>query len=254
MDCGQGFGFLFKRDGAITAGMISPQPPPRRPVGRPSRLSREQVIRAALELLNEGGLEAFSVAKLGKRLNASAMSLYTYFPSRDALLDAIADDVFKSFEAPCPDQDWRVYVREWLDRVAAHFRQHRVALTVIAWEEHLSVGWLRAWLPLVRVLATTQPDEERLAAALSWFSHSAIGLINARIRGPQNIVALGEVAGQRFAEADQKLLYAHIEGAKHLDPDWVFRFGFDNLVSGLEQILLDVPPAQRKSAAGATGS
>lgn len=218
--------------------MTTEPTPPRRSVGRPSRLSREQVVAAALDLLNEQGLDGFSVAKLGRRLNASGMSLYTYFSSRDALLEAVADEVFKSYVPPRGDQDWRSYVIDWLERVAAHFQRYRVALSVIAWEEHLSTGWLRVWLPLVRTLAAVQPDAARLRAALNWFSHAAIGLINARVRGPQAIAALEAHVVSAFSQQDQDLLRVLYQEAPDPDQDWMLRFGFENLVAGLEQLLV----------------
>lgn len=225
---------------------MSVQPPQRRSAGRPSRLSREQVIAAAIGLLSEQGLEGFSVAKLGKRLDASAMSLYTYFPGRDALLEAVADEVFKSFEPPEPQEDWRDFVLDWLERLTAHFRQYRVALSVIAWEEHLSAGWLRAWLPLVRTLAAIQPDPERLAAALSWFSHASIGLINGRIVGPQNPAGLEDDAAVSFSAADREQLAILYRHHRARDTGWVLEFGFDNIVRGLERLLVEKAPLRMK--------
>ncbi len=222
-----------------------PQPQPqaqRRSAGRPSRLSRAQVIAAALNLLADDGLEGFSVAKLGKRLGASPMSLYTYFPGRDALLEAVADEAFKSFSPPSPQADWRDYVREWLREVAAHFEQYPIALRVIVWEDHLSAGWLRAWLPLVRTLAAVQPDAERLAAALSWFSHAAIGLINGRIMAPRDIADLDEDVAGAFSEEDRRQLRILQRHDRARDDRWVLAFGFDNLVSGLERLLVENAP------------
>ncbi|WP_336951359.1 TetR/AcrR family transcriptional regulator [Sphingobium aromaticivastans] len=224
--------------------------PQRRSVGRPSRLSREQVVAAALDLLSDEELDGFSVAKLGKRLNASAMSLYTYFPSRDALLDAVADEAFKSFEPPPADQDWRTYVIDWLERVTAHFRRYRVALAVIAWEEHMSAGWLRAWLPLVRTLAAVQPDPKRLTAALTWFSHASIGLINGRIRGPQTMAVLEEHVVDSFSAEDRKLLQTLYQRKRDWDAGWVLDFGFDNLVAGLERVLVEDASLQLKPGKG----
>ncbi len=58
---------------------------------RPALLSRqttrphEEIVTTALTFIEEEGLEAFSTRKLGARLGLQAMSLYHYFPSREAL-------------------------------------------------------------------------------------------------------------------------------------------------------------------------
>ncbi len=82
---------------------------------RPPRetLSRERIIAAAVELLNEGGLSALTMRALGTHLGVEAMSLYHYFPSKQALLAAVADSggdaaaFFGDFvgEAPMADLD-----------------------------------------------------------------------------------------------------------------------------------------------------
>jgi AcrR family transcriptional regulator len=63
----------------------APKPDPR------SRLSREQVARAALELVDRHGLGALSMRRLADQLGVGTMTLYSYFRSKDELLDAVID-------------------------------------------------------------------------------------------------------------------------------------------------------------------
>src|SRR6185312_8402563 len=72
------------------------QPLRKRP-GRPPRISGEQVVQGALELLADVPLEQFSLTMLARHLGLSVMALYTYFPSRDALLEAVGVRVFELF-------------------------------------------------------------------------------------------------------------------------------------------------------------
>jgi AcrR family transcriptional regulator len=53
------------------------------------QLSREAIIAAALELVEERGLKRLTMRALGERLGVEAMSLYHYFSSKDELLEAI---------------------------------------------------------------------------------------------------------------------------------------------------------------------
>lgn len=50
-------------------------------------LTKEQVVRAALLLINEAGPDGCSMRALGAKLGVSAMAVYGYVPSREALLN-----------------------------------------------------------------------------------------------------------------------------------------------------------------------
>ena len=61
---------------------------------RPARrneLSHDAICAAALALIDKSGLAAFSTRKLGAVLGCEAMAIYWYYPSKDALLDAVID-------------------------------------------------------------------------------------------------------------------------------------------------------------------
>ena len=66
-------------------------------------LSRERVLAAALELVDEQGIEALSMRKLGQSLGYEAMSLYNHVENKDDLLDGILDLVLAEMEPPNPD-------------------------------------------------------------------------------------------------------------------------------------------------------
>lgn len=55
-----------------------------------SKLNREAVIAAALDLLDEVGLDAISTRQLAKRLGVEQPSLYWHFRKKEDLLAAMA--------------------------------------------------------------------------------------------------------------------------------------------------------------------
>jgi len=69
---------------------MAPTTPPPRSSGPPRRLTNDQILDAALEILSEDGVAGLSQRRLGARLGVSHMALYRYFESKDALLDATA--------------------------------------------------------------------------------------------------------------------------------------------------------------------
>lgn len=223
--------------------MNTAAPLARRP-GRPSRLSREQIVTTTLAMVEGTGVAGFTVAKLAKRLGAAPMALYRYFPSRDALLDAVAERAFNQIALPDRSGEWQTFVREWLQVLTAHFQRHPIALEVIAWDEHLSPGWLRVWLPLMQVLAEQEPDDERLAYMLRWFSHASLGFIQGYITGPSQVRGFGEDALDPFQPAERELLRRVHRHHAETPSSEILDFGFRHIVGGL-QMLLDT--------AGSTG-
>lgn len=84
-------------------------------MARPKRsaLTPQIVVKAAIEMIGESGLEAFSMPKLAKALGISAPSLYHHFADKEALLAEVARTVATPDAAPSPaspDTHWTDYL------------------------------------------------------------------------------------------------------------------------------------------------
>lgn len=93
---------------------------------RPTRLNRDDVLRAALDLLNEIGIDALSTRKLAERLGVQSPTLYWHFKSKAALLDAMSEAIVLRHHAlaqPGPDQPWQ----DWLMADGRSFRRALLA-------------------------------------------------------------------------------------------------------------------------------
>ncbi|GAA2522959.1 TetR/AcrR family transcriptional regulator C-terminal domain-containing protein [Streptomyces levis] len=80
--------------------------------GRYGRLSRERVLASALALVDQEGLSALSMRRLGAELGVEAMALYRYASSKDALLDGLVEALYLGLEERLAaegvqDADWR---------------------------------------------------------------------------------------------------------------------------------------------------
>ena len=64
------------------------------------RLSREEVARAALAIVDREGLDGFSMRKLGAELRVDPMATYHYFPNKASVLDGIAEAVYAEIPPP----------------------------------------------------------------------------------------------------------------------------------------------------------
>jgi AcrR family transcriptional regulator len=82
------------------------------PSARPrTPLSKERVLRAALVLADESGIESLTMRKLGQKLGVEAMSLYNHVANKDDILDGIVDLVFSEIALPSARADWKAAMR-----------------------------------------------------------------------------------------------------------------------------------------------
>ncbi len=87
--------------------------PPRKPAKTRARtpLTRERVVKAALRLVDEGGVEALSMRTVASKLGVEAMSLYRHVASKDDLVLAVADLVVAEIDVPSSGTPWREAMR-----------------------------------------------------------------------------------------------------------------------------------------------
>ncbi|HUR08946.1 MAG TPA: TetR/AcrR family transcriptional regulator [Nonomuraea sp.] len=62
--------------------------------------SREEIVMAAMELLDAEGLTGLSMRKLGAKLGTGATSLYWYVAHKDELLELIYDEIWGEMAVP----------------------------------------------------------------------------------------------------------------------------------------------------------
>jgi AcrR family transcriptional regulator len=87
-----------------------------RPVGRPARLSQEQIVAAALEV----GIADLTMATVADRLATSHQALYRWVRNRDELVALVADAYVQRLDVtPTAGEDWRT----WLWRFADSLRR-----------------------------------------------------------------------------------------------------------------------------------
>ena len=68
---------------------------------------RERLVRAALDLLGEAGLEGLTMRTLAERLGMRAASLYWHIRNKDQLLGLLAEAIVAEVPEPAPDLPWR---------------------------------------------------------------------------------------------------------------------------------------------------
>ncbi|MEV0239849.1 TetR/AcrR family transcriptional regulator C-terminal domain-containing protein [Streptomyces sp. NPDC050674] len=148
-------------------------------------LHQEQIIQAAIALLDEGGIESLSMRRLGSRLGITAAALYWHVRSRHDLLLLAADTVWGQPPLPVLDDiEWRPTLRGMVDDLRSMLLRHPWLLAAMTiqpldgpardrHEEHLRAVCETAGL--------SRRDAEQAAGSLVTF---AIGAALAATPGP----------------------------------------------------------------------
>jgi TetR/AcrR family transcriptional regulator, tetracycline repressor protein len=96
------------------------------PAGRArwGSLSREDIIDAAVTIVEAGGYEEMSIRSLAAELGVAPMSLYRHIRDKDDLLDEVVDRLFAPVWRPAArEDDWQ----EWIAEAAARLRRFLVS-------------------------------------------------------------------------------------------------------------------------------
>jgi AcrR family transcriptional regulator len=73
--------------------------------------TRAQLVRAAIDLADQGGIESLSMRKLSQHLGGAPMSLYNHVSNKEDLLDAMIDALFTEIELPAGEH-WKATMRQ----------------------------------------------------------------------------------------------------------------------------------------------
>lgn len=106
-------------------------------------LSRDRVLRAAVELADAAGVDALTMRRLGDELGFEAMSLYRHVASKNDLLDGMLDLVLAEWQFPDGPGEWREAIRTSAQSVHDALRRHRWAAQLLMTGSHLRPARLR---------------------------------------------------------------------------------------------------------------
>ena len=133
-------------------------------------LTQEQVVRRAVELMAEAGLEALTLRRLATELGVSAPTLYWHVRNKRQLLDLMAEALVARAgrsTTPAPGQPWW----EWLaERARGQWRaltSHRDAALVVAGNRPTETALPGIEQILASLVAVGFPPDEALRIILS---------------------------------------------------------------------------------------
>jgi AcrR family transcriptional regulator/predicted nucleic acid-binding Zn ribbon protein len=99
---------------------------PERPAYGPKpAYSRAQITETAIQIADTEGLEAATMRRIAAEIGAGAMSLYRYVPSRDDLIELMADHLMGEIDVTgIPSGDWRADLTRYANGLRAMWLRH----------------------------------------------------------------------------------------------------------------------------------
>ena len=94
-------------------------------------LTRARVVRAAVALADEAGIDSLTMRKLGQAVGVEAMSLYTHVANKEDLVDGMIDFVFSEIDLPSSQDGWKPAMRQRAISIRQVLSRHRWAIELM---------------------------------------------------------------------------------------------------------------------------
>jgi len=220
---------------------------PYRDTRRPGRrtLDRAQIVRAALELLEEEGLDGISMRPVAARLGVKAASLYRHVRDKEELLTLMSDEVAGEIPSEVQSKDWRAAMKELAHRYRRVLLGRRDAARLMAATPPSGPRRLKHVEVVLQVLLSAGLSETDAARAAyhannlvtEFISDEARMAATARAMGTtrKKLLAMGQ---KMFRSLPPEEFPALTRLAGHLmedDPEALFDYGLEVMLDGLER-------------------
>ena len=207
-------------------------------------LSRDRVLRAAVALADDSGIESLSMRKLAEELGVVPMALYKHVANKDELLDGMIDVVVGEIHPPISGTDWKSAVRQRILSARRALLRHRWASQVIESRTNPTPTLLEYMNSMIEIF--------RASGFSVSLTHHLMHAIGSRMLGfSQELfddsANAGEIDPHRLREMARRYPYiAEIAGAASHDGESVvgsgcddqyeFEFSLDLLLDGFERL------------------
>ena len=211
-------------------------------------LNRERVLREAVALADEAGIEALSMRALAQRLGVVPMALYKHVAHKEELLDGMVDVVLGEIEPPGPGAGWKDGVRQRVLSARRSLQRHAWASSVVESRAHASLvvlGHMDALMGLFRAGGFSVDLTHHVMHALGtrmWGFTQEVFPTPATPEDPERQAALLAQFATRFPHVVEMATAgaaAHADGTPvggGCDDQFEFEFALDVLLDGFERL------------------
>lgn len=222
--------------------------PERRKRGRPALLSKEAVLKAAIDLSSADPLTPVTVTLVARHLNVTSMAIYKYFASRDELLQALSAHLLDAlhFET-VPGEEPLDKIERWLRVMRQHFLVHPQLVNLISWEGgQISLAWQNQNAPLYEALMALELEDDDFAQLAIWIFRIGMSVTVAEVwsrLAPPIPPASIELVHPIVLEGWGKIGRFHMHPDHH---DRVFEYEIEQLMTGLRNVIVRASKAKRR--------
>jgi AcrR family transcriptional regulator len=128
-------------------------------------LDQAQVVRAAMALLDEAGLDELTMRRLADRLGVKAAALYRHVRNKDELLALLGDEISGEIPLPTSTGSWQDRLTEMAWNARRGLLAHRDAARVLAATPPAGPQRLRHIEAVLRILRESGLDDRDAARA-----------------------------------------------------------------------------------------
>jgi AcrR family transcriptional regulator len=210
-------------------------------------LNRDRIVRTALRIMDEEGLEAVSMRRIGRELGVEAMSLYNHVQDKEDILGSICEAVLSEFRIP-DAEGWSEGVRLAAREYRRLLLAHPTVITLMTERKRpfTTADSLRAYEFALEVFRTAGLSEADSVKAFHVFGGYILGFVTMElglmVGGPED-----EAHAQAHQEMARLLASADLPRMREAMPYFMdcnleeqFEFGLDLLIEGIRaRISLD---------------
>lgn len=150
---------------------------PERP-GRDPSLTRERIVRAALEIADEEGPEGISMRRIAAKLGVGTMSLYYHVASKEDLLDLMLEAIYGEVGLPVePSGDWRADLTVLATRMRETLRRHMRLVMLAGGRPPLGPNALRQIEYMLATLHDAGLDTPTVQAVIAALENYILGYV-----------------------------------------------------------------------------
>ena len=204
------------------------------------------MLRAAIALADERGVDELTMRKLAKELGVEAMSLYNHVGGKDDLLDGMIDVVFGEIDPPAAGGEWKAELRKRAVSTRAALRRHPWAVGAMEGRTTHGPANLRLHDAVLGCLRGAGFSLEMTVHAYSvqdaYIYGFALQQTDMSSETPEDFAA--EARRQMVEYADALADYPHLVevvggyvAKAGYDYEAEFLFGLDVILDGLERLL-----------------
>jgi len=202
------------------------------------------VLRAAVALADEAGIEALTMRELGLRLGVEAMSLYNHVANKDDILDGMVDLVVGEIDLPSATVDWKAAMRRRAISARAVFSRHPWASALIDARESSGPERLRYLEWVIGTLRRAGFSVELARHAFSLLDSYVYGFGRQQANMSAGSGAEPEEMAEAFLRAVPADEYPYLREmivaqatSSGYDDTADFEFGLDLILDGLQRLL-----------------